>query len=379
MKPVKTMEPMTEREQQMANVFFGHAGRPGQVGGSMPKGEFGTAKYEHFDEGVSDQPPDMSQGVLEERSHTKSLIGEPPKQTWKQETIDLGKDDPRENFDVPDEMRQSIIEDFKRLPPLNSDDDAEVDRYIKAVEDMPGMQRIDAALKSYADRAKCPIKFYSKVVNTDVNGNYTPERQALHEKFIQAKLNPNAAAPKGTAPKLVFLLGAPGSGKGTSGKPIAEKIAGEHTYVNADDAKQSLPGYRGWNAGLFQEESSDMTEKDLMYEAGKRRHNMIFDATGGNAEKIRGMIDSYSKLGYECHVVNVQVQRKTSIERAVGRFGRGTAKAPPGHTGRFVPPGYVKTQWGKSPISTYRISDHPNVKSMWLVDNDTKPVIQRLK
>ena len=217
------------------------------------------------------------------------------------------------------------------------------------------------------------VRSWSKERHTDNDGNYTPERAKLHEEIIGKMLNEKAVAPAGTRPKAVLLTGAPGSGKTSAGQPLTSKIAAEFTVINADDVKAAMPEYRGWNAGALHEESTAIAEGTLRDRAMDARHNILFDITGNNGDKMEKIANELVVAGYDVHVVSVTVPSHKSSYRAWKRFSSNAfhwhdEKSEPG---RFVPIDYVHKSVDGNPDRTYeRLKKTGKLSSWSKVDND---------
>lgn len=198
--------------------------------------------------------------------------------------------------------------------------------------------------------------------NTDANGNYTPERQELHDKIIKNILTEDTKAAEGTRPQAVLLLGAPGSGKTTAGMPVATEFVGKDTklaVINADDIKTEL-GSQNWNVAAYHEESSQLAERTLIPNAVEGRHNVLFDATGANAAKMEAIAKGLSENGYDVHIVSVSVPTHVSVSRAYSRFEKG---------GRFVPLDYANKVDGKPAETFEKLKNSEHIKSAALVNN----------
>ena len=131
-----------------------------------------------------------------------------------------------------------------------------------------------------------------------------------------------------------LLGGAGGSGKGWFTKPGGTVKSDNAIYLNSDDVKAALPGYEGYNAALFHEESSvvHQLQEKLARDA---RLNVIIDGTMGKLSSLDKRIDEFKKAGYRVEGHFMRVTPETSAKRALERFVRGGG-AEGG--GRFVPP-----------------------------------------
>lgn len=163
--------------------------------------------------------------------------------------------------------------------------------------------------------------------------NPTPEHKKWRDEVIASELNPNA---KSDNPIAVILMGSPASGKTTTGRPFAQKILGgkETTNIDPDSVKAKSKGFEGWNAGAFHEESSFISEKMILGEAIKNRHNVLLDITGRNSDKVADNARTLKSLGYTIGLVHVDVDDMVALKRASARFNK--------PNGRWVPYDYIK-------------------------------------
>ncbi len=254
-------------------------------------------------------------------------------------------------------------------------DDADVPRFLSEVESSPEYRAIQERLGHYAGDvrggtvegvtyAAGDVRAWSLERNSR-DGKMTPERQRLHDQIAASMLNPKAVAEPGTRPKAVLLMGPPGGGKSSNGLPAAQRLGKEWTVVAPDDVKAHLPGYCGWNASLFQEESSKVGERDVTDRALAANHNVIFDLTGANRQKMVDLTKRLGSRGYDVHVVNIEVQPRTSAARAWSRFVK---------TGRILPPRYSYSQVDSKPAATYAVlKEMPEVKSWTSISTDVTP------
>ena len=175
------------------------------------------------------------------------------------------------------------------------------------------------------------------------DGSYEPDRQHLHAIIVNQMLNPKAVTPAGEKPKAAILLGLPASGKT---KVLRDKVPGEWTVVDADAIKERLPEYKGGNAGIVHKESGHVAETMLIPQAKAARQNLMFDATGKNAEKMLHMVKELKREGYDVSVYHVDLPCEKAAARAYARFKE---------SGRFVDPELIIREFDSKPGKTYRI------------------------
>lgn len=171
-----------------------------------------------------------------------------------------------------------------------------------------------------------------------VDGKYTPERQALHDKIINEMLTPDkvkAAHPAaGQKPTATFLGGRGGSGKSSLTKEGGPVDATKAIMLNSDDVQAKLPGYEGWNAALYHDEAAEIVShvEDVAKQLGL---NVILDATMRSEAGIKAKVESFRKAGYEVEGHYMFAPPELAAERALARFKRG------GEHGRYVPTTYT--------------------------------------
>jgi adenylate kinase family enzyme len=202
-------------------------------------------------------------------------------------------------------------------------------------------------------------------------GDFTPERRAVHEKVAERILNPKAAAQAGETPTICFVMGAPGSGKTSQGRPAARAATGvppsRVTTLDPDECKMALPEYRGWNAALLHDESGEVFDR-IMGRAVEDRHHLVFDTTGTSLDFMKGMVDRFATLGYAIHIVHTHVEADVAAHRAAARFVKdafkGTGHGGYAEAGRYVPVDWVYNGVDGKPERNFKaLADDPRVSS----------------
>lgn len=148
---------------------------------------------------------------------------------------------------------------------------------------------------------------------------YTPERMEEHRK-IMADIFGDAAnkkPEKGEKPTFIFLGGRGGSGKSKFNKQVYDKD--KFVVIDADYIKEHLPGYEGWNAAYYHEESADLVEKALLL-AKQQGLNVVLDATMNGLESSKRRLQWFIDAGYRTEAHYMFLPRQKSAERAIGRF-----------------------------------------------------------
>jgi HK97 family phage portal protein len=169
------------------------------------------------------------------------------------------------------------------------------------------------------------------------NGEYTPERQAVHEAILKSVFNADAVAratPANGNPVLNVIGGRGGSGKSFITKAGGPVDSSTSILLDSDKFKAALPGYEGWNAALYHEEATHLLDKaDAM--ATRLGVNVTHDATLKSEATSAARVAQYTASGYNTHGYYVYASPETAVGRALGRFVRG------GGNGRYVPPDVI--------------------------------------
>lgn len=191
-----------------------------------------------------------------------------------------------------------------------------------------GERAIDA--KSIASLTECVMALpQTKSFYLDKNGNYTPERKALHAEIIKDFKEDVICIDKGK-PIAVLMGGSPASGKSTFLKKYRPYLLSENLFkVDADEIRARLPEYKGWNATQTHEETGDIV-KTLISDKNigvPCKFDFIYDGTMTSEKKYLALIELLQEEGYEVYVVFIsnipkQVVRKRALERyqKSGRF-----------------------------------------------------------
>lgn len=169
-------------------------------------------------------------------------------------------------------------------------------------------------------------KKYSK------NGVYTAERQAKHQEIIDDifKNEENAKPKNGEKPKVIFLGGRGGSGKSKFEGMVYNKD--NFIVLDADEIKNHLEEYKGFNAFEVHEESSDILNLALK-KAKEKGLNIVLDATMKKLTSTENKIKAFQDLDYDIEMHYMHLPREKAAERAIGRY----AEKNRSFNGRYVP------------------------------------------
>ncbi len=367
-----------------------------------PKGGI-AIKGKQFVGGQFIPAKDMAKATPEQKAQIKQGEGQPGGQAKAEPTArdiaakQIGKEraERSQRAVLPEaaKITPADVQAAKATPKIEHPQSPEdVDRFIDQVRETPVYKSVVAKMQalgmdspggnntlwSVGKHAKGDILGALKAHGAEAYDHieWTPERKALHGEIINSMLNPHAKAKPGERPKVVILMGPPGSGKTMAGQPQAAKLGVEFTTVNADDIKAKLPEYEGWNAGAVHEESALLAEGPLQNKAMEQRHNMLMDLTGGNTAKMEKMADGFHQDGYDVHIISIALPAFKSTGRAWDRFAKNAFghADPTGKTqelGRFVPPNYVNDSIDGKPEKTYNsLKQEPFVKSHIAISTD---------
>ena len=133
--------------------------------------------------------------------------------------------------------------------------------------------------------------------NTDENGNWTEEREALHSKIID-KFFSSAKKPKGV-PETIFMGGGPASGKSYVRKQFGKDfgIPDGCVLADPDECKKMLDEYDERRPWFVHEESSSIAKR-IAKLAQENGYSTLVDGTGdGSVEKMRAKIRQAKKNG----------------------------------------------------------------------------------
>ena len=154
---------------------------------------------------------------------------------------------------------------------------------------------------------------------TDADGNFTPERTAMHDKIIADIL---ANAPKQENPEYRFMGGGPGSGKTSVLRSGQVKLPEDNATIAGDDIKLLLPEYEQMAgqtehaAELVHRESSHIAKRATA-EALAKGCNIVIDGTGDSGiAKLRGRVEKARKAGYKVTGTYVTIEIEDAVARA---------------------------------------------------------------
>ena len=189
------------------------------------------------------------------------------------------------------------------------------------------IDQVDAVLATNRSTAK---------MFSDGAGNWTSERDALHNRLLEKVWDDAASVPSNR--KAVYAGGLPGAGKTTFLKSAAARSLGidlaDYVTINPDDMKALLidmpgavPDYPGLNpnetAALIHEESAYLAD-ELLARALAVGKNVLIDRTMGAARPVAVTIKELKNLGYSVISVYIDSTPAESLGRSEYRY-RGSA------------------------------------------------------
>jgi hypothetical protein len=207
----------------------------------------------------------------------------------------------------------------KKIAPPNSE--SAIDRFLNDVETHPDfvevLRRITGLETEVAARGVADVRLWS-MLRHNSRPQLGKQRRNLYEKILREKLNPDAYALK---PRVVILLGPPGAGKTTVGVPmVIAKFNTIFTNINADDVKERLPEYEGWNAAALHAESAYVAENLMKNIATANRLNIIYDITGKDEKKVELLLADFAECEYQVHLLLMDLAPWKAAVRAWDRF-----------------------------------------------------------
>lgn len=152
------------------------------------------------------------------------------------------------------------------------------------------------------------------------DGVYQDGRGKLHETIINTILSDDAISaatpPDGAKPTFIILGGRGGSGKSWFANQVYDPK--KCVVLDADDIKQRLPEYKGWNAAQVHTESGHIFEQ-IMGIALALGINVVLDKTMKSADSALADIRAFKAAGYRTEAHYMHLPRRLAAERAVKR------------------------------------------------------------
>lgn len=173
-------------------------------------------------------------------------------------------------------------------------------------------------------------------VYRDKEGQYTRERQKLHQKILGTMVK---GVTPSKNPTVHMMGGGSAAGKGTIVRSGHLKIPDNSVKVDPDEVKGEIPEYQSMQfkdpRGAFyvHEESSDVAEMARNY-AIENEMDLFDDGTGdGSIEKLEEKVSKLRRNGHRIVASYVTLDTDTAVKRAMERGAR---------SGRYVPETVVR-------------------------------------
>ena len=196
-------------------------------------------------------------------------------------------------------------------------------------------------------REKLQNEMVERLLDDSVNGAFTHKDDKGNEVF-DGKVDRNKEA--------FIVIGRPAGGKSSV---FANPTSKENNarIIDSDMVKKWLPEFdKGFVAGRVQNESAMIAEKALE-KAISRGENVVIPKVGG-LNSITKMAQSLKDKGYKVTLQNNTVSEQSSILRAMSRFAE---------TGRFLSPTYLASIGDKADKTFKALANNKDLidKAAW--------------
>jgi predicted ABC-type ATPase len=172
------------------------------------------------------------------------------------------------------------------------------------------------------------------VKNENGDWEFTPERQALHDRIVKESVD---GVPSSADPTYVVMGGGPAAGKSTILENGQVSLPKNTVEVNADTCKTKLPEWdtAGANRASVTHAESSYLAKRTQAAAFERKQNIVLDGTGDTSPaSMTGKIDTARAAGYKVEAHYVTLPTDMAVANALARGQK---------TGRFVPEEVIRT------------------------------------
>lgn len=307
-KKINSMEGLSAYENGgKGSGNFGHAGRPGKVGGSSKES------------GVFGSDDDRKRSIARFRDNDM----EHREMSYVVRAVRKGK--------------TVSLEDVENEPAIK-------EAFEKSKFDKDTLTEHKGDKK----REKLQEQLENRLLS-DENGSFTGKKQGK-EQFDGKVENGKEA---------YIVIGRPAGGKSSV---FANPISKEHNarIIDSDKVKEWLPEFdNGLGAGRVQEESSMIMERALK-KATDRGENVVIPKIGG--ESVAQMAKDLKSKGYKVHLKYNEVSEANSITRAISRYVE---------TGRWLDPNYLKSIGDKAERFYKKYSKNKDLfdTAEWLSNN----------
>jgi hypothetical protein len=235
------------------------------------------------------------------------------------------------------------------------------------------LDRVDALLQNAQKQGLDTSQMYTRPVldadgkqKVDPDGNpireYTPERDAQHQKIIADAL---AAAEAAGVPKdhqAIMSGGLGGAGKTTVLESRESGIdTSKYITLNPDDMKEELirrgmvpeiSGVQPMEASVLIHEESAHLAKLLAEAAGEKGYNVIWDISMAKDSQVEKRLAPLDSFGYKTRAVFVSIPLEESVSRALNRHNLGATQyllQNKGVGGRYFNPTLIRKSATETP------------------------------
>jgi predicted ABC-type ATPase len=193
--------------------------------------------------------------------------------------------------------------------------------------------------------------------NQDGSYEFTPERQALHDKIVSDAVS---GVPTSADPTYYVMGGGPAAGKSTMLKDSKVSIPSKDkaVQVNPDDVKEKLPEWDRMqgdtNRAAYTHEESSYIAKRIQAAAFETKRDVVADGTGDSSvSSMSNKIKKARDANYRVVGNYATVPTQVAIDRANARGAR---------TGRYVPESVIRgTHAGVSDVLPKIVSQFDEV------------------
>ena len=260
--------------------------------------------------------------------------------------------DGKQIFRVANDGARITLRDGKPLPAVKY---SQTDKSMKWIAEHPFTYDDAQSMDENIARAERLSKEYIDTFGTTDQIN-TSARQSLRREIADKLYGDGAAKKEG---KVWLVLGVPASGKSTFSDPLVEREGA--LLIDSDEAKKMLPEFsNGLLAGAVHEESANIAET-VFSRAMANNDNMVLPLVGKTMPKLQEKIDKLKEAGYKVNLIYVDLPVEKAIERTKARFR---------HTGRLVPPDYLRKVGLKSRENYDKLKVTKEVDSYEAWDSD---------
>jgi len=175
----------------------------------------------------------------------------------------------------------------------------------------------------------------SMSTHRDANGNWTAERQKMHDGIVQDHLKGKTPVDN---PVSYMTGGGPASGKSHAMKQF--DMPENTVVIDSDAIKGKLPEYKSMmdakdpRAAAYVHEESSYLSKRILKEASEQKYNTMLDGTGDSSiDGLRSKTETMRKGGRKVEANYVTVDTEVAVARNLQRAEK---------TGRYVPESVVR-------------------------------------